>query len=399
MIRRQPVLRTTLAAASVVALASLAACSTHSASPVSGSAPATSSDASSAPTPSSSASSSASTGSASASSSSSTATGTGVTVANHWTATHTGGGAIAAAVAGGKLWVSYALTGGAQGSMHGELVGYSLATGHPEVTAQVGAFPVAVAASSAGVWVANGVGDGSQPNSPLLNTVEQLTTSGKVVKTSRIAGPSALAASDSNAWVYFTSGQKAHVSPVSPTTSGPAPSDVALPGQPEGGQPGTSPLAYCDGKVFAVSAGQGPGPVTLTELGATAAQVARISVAAQVPSLACTSTGAPVLVLTGQSSVLVSKATGYKPVTLHASGDSSVAEGGGRLWLASASGGTVRITSIDDSGTATSSPVSAPASQAPLLAGDNSGLWVVAPSLSQGSATLRVEHLTASGGR
>ncbi|HET9127927.1 MAG TPA: hypothetical protein VFN73_07590 [Propionibacteriaceae bacterium] len=398
MIRRQRTLRTTLAAASVVALASLAACSTHSASQVSGSAPATSADATSATTPSPSASPSPSATSASTGSSS-TATGAGVTVATHWTATHAGGGAIAAAVAGGKLWVSYALTGGAQGRMHGELVGYSLTTGHPEVTAEVGAFPVAVAASSAGVWVANGVGDGSQPTSPLLNTVEQLTPSGKLVKSTRIAGPSALAASDSNAWVYFTSGEKAHVSPVSPTSSGPARSDVALPGQPEGGQPGTSPLAYCDGRVFAVSAGQGPGPVTLTELGATATQVARVSVAAQVPSLACTSTGAPVLVLTGQSSVLVSKATGYKPVTLHASGDSSVAEGGGRLWLASASGGAVRITTIDESGTATSSAVSAPASQTPLLAGDDAGLWVVVPSLSQGSATLRVEHLTVSGGR
>jgi len=398
MMRPQRMLRTALATASVVALAGLAACGTHAASSGAGSPPATSADATSGDPSSASVSPSASTASTPAESSS-TATGAGgaVTVANRWTATHSGGGAIAATVADGKLWVGYALTGGAQGKMHGELVGYSLTTGHPEVTAQVGAFPVAVAASSGGVWVANGVGDGSQPNSPLLNTVEQLTTSGRLVKTSRFAGPSALAASGSNAWVYFTSGQQAHVAPVSSVSSGPARSDVALPGQPEGGQPGTSPLVYCNGKVFAVSAGQGPGPVTLSELGATATQVARVSVAAQVPSLACTATGAPVLVLTGQSSVLVSKATGYKPVTLHASGDSAVAEGGGQLWLASASGGAVRVTPIDESGTPAGSAASAPASQTPLLAGDDSGLWVVIPSLSQGSATLRVEELTASG--
>ena len=374
-------------AASLICVAALAACSpaqppqapaTHTATPpdsTGGAAPTSAS-----PTP-----------------SSSSGALPALTIAGRWTADHAGGGAIAAAVGAGKLWVGYALSGGSSGRMHGELVGYDLRSGRAAVRVEVGAFPVALAASAGGVWVANGVGDGSQAGSAHLDSVERFSTSGTLVSTVQVANPVALAASGERAWVYYTSDARPRVRLLATQAGSAAASgDTALPGQPVGGRPGTSPLVACGEGVYAVSTGGGSNSVTLSRVGSAGTPLARVTADAAIPSLACTEAGGPVLVLGGQPSVVVSAETHYRAVPLRSGADVVVAGAGTRLWLAGSGTGAVSVSTIDDAGTATSTAVRvSPSEASPMLASDGSGVWVVVPSVSTGSATIQVEHLTA----
>ena len=327
-------------------------------------------------------------------------------VTTHWEATHTAGWVDASTVGAGKLWIGYALAGGRTPQMHGEVVGYDLTTGRPEVTMQVGAFPQAIAATSEGVWVANEVGDLTQPGSPYLDTVQQFTTMGTLVATTRVPYPAAITAAGTNAWVYYQpqgeSGQ-AHVRLITPTHGNtlPAETDTPIPGVGAAGQIGfASLLVHCAGKLYAASNDASITHVILTEITSQATTLATEASASTKPSLGCTPAGSPVMMLPGKHLAVVTKATDYRPAPVNSTDFFAYgAVGGPHLWIADdvPSTHTLTISTVNDRGTTTSKPLTSTEPGNPLLAADSSGLWEIQPSQSASNdTTIRVEHLTTT---
>ena len=321
-------------------------------------------------------------------------------VANRWKVVHAGGGATAATVAAGRLWVAYARGTTSSAATLGELVGYSLASGRPQVTAPIGAEPAAIAATDSSVWVANGIGDGSIRAPALADTVEQFSTTGRLLSTTPVPNPLALAANDNSVSVYYaTAAQQAHVRTLRPSTgssaAAPGTTDHSLPGESAAGAIGAEPLAYCAGKILAVSVNHSAGTVTISQLGTTVSTVANIYANASLPSLTCADSG-PLLLLPGQPSVLASAGTGYRAVQLSAGPSALAAATRAQVWLADDNAGTLSIATVTDTGSPSSAALSLTIPSSPLLATDATGLWVIVSTPSPGSATLETLRITHS---
>ncbi len=322
-----------------------------------------------------------------------------------WTAVHrSGGGAVVATVGAGHLWVAYAhgatppASEGDQTAANsgGELVGYDPTTGRADITATIGAFPSAIAASSSGVWVANGVGDGYAVKPALVDTVEQFTAAGKLVATTHVEDPLALTASGAQAWVYYSSGQQqprvrllTAPPPGESSTVQPSPDEV-LPGQLASA---ADPLTYCGGEVFAVSAESATSTVSLTQIAATSGTIATVDADFSHPSLICPATGKPLLLLPGLPTVLLSAATGYTALQLSAGPAALARAGGGHVWLIDNNLGTVSVTDINDAGQARSETLTMPSRTTPVFTADQSGLWILVPTIDTNSTTLQASHV------
>jgi hypothetical protein len=316
------------------------------------------------------------------------------TVVQHWTATHTGGGAIAAAVAAGHLWVAYSRPATPTSTRTGELVGYDVTSGHADYRATIGGAPAAVAATATDVWVANGIGDGSAPVPAAANTVDEFTVAGRRVASFDVTNPLALTASGGSAWVYHTSGQQPRVrqieSSAARSANGPAVTgtDTRLPGQPAAGALGATPLDYCGGTVYAVSADLTAGRVTLTQLASSAATVVTVAATASIPTLACSSRGTLELLLAGTPSTFLSQANNWRSATNGADASAAIAAAGGPLWLVDDQGGVLSVSRLSDTGQPNGGTLTRQAAAPLLLAAAGDALWIVSTGIATGSASV-----------
>ncbi len=316
-------------------------------------------------------------------------------VAAHWSVTHIGGGAVAAAVGAGRLWVAYYRPAPPASPNTGELVGYGLRNGRADVSVAIGGAPAAVAVSGSNIWVADSVGDGSPPAPAGMNMVLEFTPDGRLTGSFRVPGPQALAAIGNSVWVYSSQGSRAVVSRLIPGGA-PAPPGIALPGSSAAGAFGASPLLACGANVYAVSTDLTAGRTYVSRLGAAAAStVATVQATSDVPSLACGPAGSPSLLLPGQTPVLlVGEAFHAIPVR---SGPAAVIRGSGRLvWLVNDQDGTLRIATLANATSPASRTLTQQTSAASLLIATAArNLWVVIPAIGRGHVSLRVERVTA----
>ncbi len=315
-------------------------------------------------------------------------------VASHWAVTHAGGSAVAAAVGAGRLWVAYYRSTQPASRSTGELVGYGLQNGHAEVSVTIGGAPVAVAVSGSNIWVADGVGDGSPPAPVGMNMVLDFAPDGRLTASFRVPGPQALAAIGNSAWVYSSRGGQAMVTKL--TAGGvSAPAGLVLPGSSAAGAFGASPLLACGANVYAVSMGQPSGPTFVSRLGARRASVVTtVRAASYVPSLACSPHGQPVLLLPGQTPVLL-EGKSFHPVSIKSGPAAVIAGSGGLVWLVDDQDGTLDIATLANASSPASRTLIQHEAITPLLvAASARDLWVVLPSIASNYVTLHVERMT-----
>jgi hypothetical protein len=309
-------------------------------------------------------------------------------------ATHVGGGAVAAAVGAGHLWIAYYRPAEPTPRNTGELVGYDPLTGRADVIATIGGAPVAVAVSGSHVWVADGVGDGSPPVPSGASTVVDLTASGQIIDSVPLSNPLALAAVGNAAWVYSSQGQRAVVTELAAGRSSPV-ARVTLPGESAAGAFGANPLMACGANVYAVSTGSAAGRTYVSRLGpAGASTVATAQAGSNEPSLACGPRDQLSVLLPGQSTILLA-AKPFRAVAIRAGPSAVIADSGGQVWLVDDQAGSLSIARLATSGQVGRALTQRTTITAPLVAADTSDLWVVLPAVGSGYASVDIEEITS----
>lgn len=307
----------------------------------------------------------------------------------HWTATHNGGGAIAAAIEGGRLWVAYSRSAQPARLNSGELVGYNLQNGHVTVTVTIGGSPVAVAATSTAVWVANGPGDGSSPPPREANTVLKITSQGKIVSSFRLTNPQALGTNSTSTWAYYGRQENAIIRELDSQTGGGHATSLA--GNSDAGALGGHPLAICGDQAYAVSVDRINNRTILSRIGtpASAMTVATVATTPSVASLICSYEQQPVLLLSGATSSVLSGATAYRSVPNPAGPSATLVGATGALWLVDHHDAAVAVSTMSATGQPTSTILTERWPSSPIAVANAGDLWLVLPAVAPGTASIK----------